>query len=155
MFLLLSSGPIAPILITGPVAIAALLVLWWYYLRLNQPDIPSSRRKLRQSSIAVMVAGIPALLIGLSFTDYRRQTEQFAIAWIGVILLLMVLLAFVMADALNTARLHRQARRRIQQAALADLEASRTNAGSSADTDPDTASVRVADDVPRPDAGEP
>jgi len=116
------NNAIAPITITGPVAIAALLLLWWYYSRLNRPSVPRSQRKLRQASIVVMVTGIPLLLVGTSYLDYRHQQEEFVAVWLSVIVLLLVVVTLVILDTVNSMRLNRKAEHLLKEETIRELE---------------------------------
>ncbi len=115
------TNPIAPISLTGPPAILALLALWWYYNRLNRSDVPRSRRKIRQVSIVVMVVEIALLLVGTSLTDHRLQQERFVWVWLAAIVLLVVVMAIMIVDALNSMLISRRTRREVHQRLMSSL----------------------------------
>jgi peptidoglycan/LPS O-acetylase OafA/YrhL len=120
------NGPIAPISLTGPPAIAALLALWWYYARLNRGDVPPSRRKIRQVSIVIMVLEIPLLLVGTSFLDYRTDQERFVWVWLAAIVLLVLVMWIMVVDAVNSMILGRRKRREIRLKLMQNLQRAET-----------------------------
>jgi hypothetical protein len=116
------NGPIAPISITGPPAIIALLFLWWYYNRLNRADIAPSRRKIRQVSVVLMVLEVPLLLVGTSLADHRLDQEQFVWVWLAAIVLLVLIMWMMLLDALNSLLLSRRDRQAWRTQVIANLK---------------------------------
>ncbi len=116
------NGPIAPISITGPPAIIALLILWWYYNRLNRADIAPSRRKIRQVSVVLMVLEVPLLLVGTSLTDHRQDQEQFVWIWLAAIVLLVLVMWMMLLDALNSLLLNRRDRQAWRTQVIVNLK---------------------------------
>lgn len=116
------NGPIAPISITGPPAIAALLILWWYYNRLNRSDVPRSRRKIRQVSVVILVLMIPLLLIGTSFTDYRLDQERFVWVWLAAIVMLLLVVWLMVVDGINSLIITRRVRLEARDRLRRDLQ---------------------------------
>ena len=93
----------------GP-AILALALVVWYWLRLSAEDVPSSRRRIRRVSLAIIAVTIPLLLTALSVVDPSQQASAYVIVWSLCGLCLMLIVTTAIADAINNLRLHRQAR---------------------------------------------
>jgi uncharacterized membrane protein YbhN (UPF0104 family) len=96
--------------IVVPVAIAAGVVLLWYWRRLGAPSIAASRRWIRRASLAALLGVLPLLAAGLSFVDADRDGPTYVLVWAGALTLLAVVIALAVVDMMNTARLARRER---------------------------------------------
>lgn len=135
--------------VTGPLALAVVGLLAWYWRRLARPDVPATRRRIRRTSIIIMVPTLVALSLGLSAFDGLVQREAYLLSWSAALLLTMVLICTALLDALNNLRLHTQAKQCIVIAAAADVvrEAANTPGEPASNADAQGTSSQSAGDV--------
>ena len=120
---------LAPILSVPP---AAALMLWllWYWRRLGGGDVPESRRRIRRASTAVMLAGLPFLVVALSFLDAKIRPGAWAMTWVLVTFVLGLVVFAAGLDLFNTLRLGRRERvNRIVQDAIERARRRKESAG--------------------------
>jgi peptidoglycan/LPS O-acetylase OafA/YrhL len=112
-----------PAALTIPIALAVAVLILWYWLRLGAADVPVSRRRIRRASMVVMLAGLPVLVVAISYVDYKTQQGPYVIAWLLVLLCLALILLGAAIDVLDTLRLSRLERHRyfLDEAAAAAL----------------------------------
>jgi hypothetical protein len=122
-----------PASLTVALGVAAAALILWYWRRLGAADVPESRRRIRRASLVVMLAGLPVLVWGLSFIDYRTHQAEYVVCWLLVMFLIGLILVATGLDLLNTLRLSRDERRRAildaRAAAWRAQEASRKEGG--------------------------
>jgi undecaprenyl pyrophosphate phosphatase UppP len=100
-----------PAALTVPIAVAAAVLILWYWKRLGAADVPQSRRRIRRASMVVMLAWLPTLVVALSFVDYTTQQARYIISWLLVLLGLGLILLAAAIDVFDTLRLSRLERR--------------------------------------------
>jgi uncharacterized membrane protein SpoIIM required for sporulation len=101
-----------PAAMTIPIAVAVGLLILWYWKRLGADDVPESRRRIRRSSLVVMLIGLPILVRALSFVNYKTQQGQYIVSWLLVLFCLALILIAAAIDVFDTLRLSRQQRQR-------------------------------------------
>jgi len=114
-------GPLVPLAWTAPAAVLIVGVLITYWRRLKPRDVPRSRRRIRRANSMVQFTLTLMLVYALSIADGDRDGARFTVAWIGVLGLVLLTIAFAVADSLNTMRLHRRTQRRLRREAQRDL----------------------------------
>lgn len=129
--------PLAPLVIVGPVAILAMVVVSIHVWHLSAAEIPASRKRIRVTNGVLMMFTLPLLAYAVGVV---RPVEQraFILLWTLVTGLIVVILLLALIDALNNMRLHRAAvrdlRREIAAARLAELMAGGGGGGESGRT---------------------
>jgi uncharacterized membrane protein len=111
--------------ITIPAAAAAIALIAWYWQRLSGPEVPDTRRRLRRTSMAIMVAFIFVSVGAMSFVNQQTNQSQFVVVWSIAISLLLIVVFIAFLDVLNNLRIQRritaqaaaEARARLSQAA--------------------------------------
>jgi hypothetical protein len=103
--ILLAAVHLAPAVSIPPAVILSAVFLW-YWLRLGRPEVPASRRKVRRFSLALMLISLPMFVRALSFVDPAVDKRPYAIAWTAVMLVLLLIMATAIMDAINNLRIH-------------------------------------------------
>ncbi len=121
----MTEGPILPAEICVPIGVGLMLVVaaqragWGHRVR------PRSRRLLRQASGVLSLLALPLLTAGFSLIDPGARPITWTTVWAVAMLLLGAIVLLALLDLLNTARLNREAERRLRRA-LQELEAHRS-----------------------------
>lgn len=118
-------GPLVPLAWTAPAAVIIVGVLIMYWRRLRPRGIPPSRRRIRRANTMVQFTLTLMLVYALSIADGDRRPGQFTAAWIGVVLLILLTIAFAIVDSINTMRLHRRIQKNLRREAFHDLGAAK------------------------------
>ncbi len=106
---------------TVPPSVIVGVWILWYWKRLAELDFPDSRRRIRRSSLLVMLATLPFFVQGMSFVDSARQIDQYILTWLLVMFCTGLVLMMALLDLLNTMRLARRARARRAIKAVSSL----------------------------------
>ncbi len=114
-------GPLVPLAWTAPAAVLIVGVLITYWRRLKPREVPRSRRRIRRANSMVQFTLTLMLVYALSVADGDRDRAGFTVAWLGVLGLVLLTIAFAIVDSLNTMRLHRRTQRRLRSEAQRDL----------------------------------
>lgn len=114
-------GPLVPLSWTAPAAVLIFGVLLLYWRRLRPRDVPRSRRRIRRANTIVHFILTLALVYALSVADGDRDLPRFAVAWIGVLLLLILTISLAILDSVNTMRLHRRVQSRLRREAMEEM----------------------------------
>lgn len=105
------------ITIAGVVAIAIL----WYWVALDKPNVPASRRRIRRTSMVVMLVSLPVFVQSLSFINHQANPSQFVTTWTMLIVLLLLLIFTAIIDAVTTMKLHSEKQIQEMAKAAADM----------------------------------
>jgi hypothetical protein len=97
--------------VSVPAAVAAAVLMMWYWKRIGADDVPESRRRIRRASLAVMLVILPVLVHAVSFADADRAPGTYVAMWTLVLFAIVLILLTVGLDVLNTLRLSRRERR--------------------------------------------
>lgn len=91
-------------------AVAAMVLGWitWYWIRLGQEHVPTSRRTIRRISLAVMTLTLIPLVRGASFVDRAVEPREYVVTWTVALLLILAVIACAALDAINSLRLHQR-----------------------------------------------
>lgn len=114
-------GPLVPLAWTAPAAVIIIGMLIMYWRRLRPRHIPRSRRRIRRANTLVQLTLTLMLVYALSIADGDRRPAQFTVAWIGVVGLVLITIAFAIIDSFNTMRLHRRIQTSLRREAMQDL----------------------------------
>ena len=112
---------ILPWVLTVPIAALIAIAIIWYWLALGKPDVPASRKRIRQTSLIVMLVSLPVLVRALSFVSHQANPSQFVIVWSMLLVLLLLLVITAIADAINTMNIHREQQIKEMARAAADM----------------------------------
>lgn len=110
-----------PWVFTVPIAVLIAIAIIWYWLVLGKPDVPASRKRIRQTSLIVMLVSLPVLVRALSFVSHQANSSQFVIVWSMLLVLLLLLVITAIADAINTINIHRKQQFKEMAKAAADM----------------------------------
>ena len=104
----------------------ALMVLVAIHARATQRSSePASRKRIRGANACLIMLTLPLVAIGFSVVNPRSHPRAWMLVWIAAMALLAMNVALAVLDVLNTARLVRNARRRLNAELLADSAARR------------------------------
>lgn len=103
---MIASVHVSP-LVTLPVALLIVPVLVWYWMHLNRPAVPTSRRRRRRLTIVMLFAGLGLLIAGLSFIDPLVQQVAYITVWSLTLLLMLLIFVAACIDAVWTLRVDR------------------------------------------------
>lgn len=138
MFLLCAVHLHPAISLLAAVAIAIWIV--WYWRRLGMDDVPRSRRKIRRYSLATIALSLVFFVRVLSFIERATQPRQYMVTWSLALLMVMIVIAIALLDALNNLRLlHAYTTADMDQSARELIEAidkRRTSSQASAEHEP-------------------
>lgn len=112
-----ASGPLAPAWLVLPLAAVALLATAAHIIALREAPkgaLPESRRRIRIATGWVIIVAIPLTAYAFGIATPSRA-GNYLLVWMMVVALLGAILVLAMLDALNTARLHRVASRRLRR----------------------------------------
>ncbi|MCL4210759.1 MAG: hypothetical protein HRU76_03740 [Phycisphaeraceae bacterium] len=87
--------------------VIVMLSVAWYWRRLDAPDVPETRRRIRRASMIVMLIATPLFVYGAGFADHRADPQRYAVIWAGAISLLLLVIFAAFIDMLNNLRIHR------------------------------------------------
>ncbi len=107
---------IAPMWISGPLAMLTLVVVAAHLMAMRSADMPESRRRIRTANGWLILITTPVLAIAFSVVS-PANPRRFALVWAVAIALLgfVILMAFV--DMANNLRLANHQRREISRTA--------------------------------------
>ncbi len=106
---------------TVPPSVIVGVWILWYWKRLAELNFPDSRRRIRRSSLLVMLATLPFFVQGMSFVDAAKQGDQYILTWLLVMFCTALVILTALLDLLNTMRLARRARARRATEAVSSL----------------------------------
>lgn len=126
--------------------VIVMLAVAWYWRRLDAPDVPETRRRIRRASMIVMLIAMPLFVYGAGFADHRADPQRYAVIWAGAISLLLLVIFAAFIDMLNNLRIHRaDAARASAMTRAALIEAARGIAAARAGHDPSPTSGPAGD----------
>lgn len=139
---MLLADAIAPAALVTPVAFLALLVLGMHVLSVARSDMPASRRRIRMANGMLMMFTVPLAVYAFGFASPDSgQGREFALAWMLVAGMLVLIIAVALLDVANTFRLHLPERAKMRselRAARESLESAARAARSRASEQPTT-----------------
>lgn len=105
----LAAGSMVPWWVVVPAAGLTMAVVLWHLRGQWRSEVPASRRRIRTANAVFMLVFAPLLAyaVGVVTPD---QTRAFALAWVGVIALLVVIMMLAGLDIVNNLRLFRASR---------------------------------------------
>lgn len=110
-----------PWALTVPIAIVFGIAILWYWIALDKPDVPASRRRIRRASMIVLLVSLPVFVRVLSFISHQSNPSQFVIIWSMLLLLVLLLVITAIADVVNTMKIHREQQLQEMAKAAADM----------------------------------
>jgi hypothetical protein len=105
-----------------PLGVVMMLVVAAHVTVIGETTNPASRRRIRQANGGLMLVLIPLLTAGFSLIDPQRDPRLWVLVWLAALPMLCFVVLFAGLDVLNTWRLLRRRRLKLQ-AELATLEA--------------------------------
>lgn len=107
--------PLLPPWIALPAAGLVMLFIAGHVLAQHRADVPPSRRRIRVASGVLMM--ITAGLLGYGFGVVTpAQPGMFALTWMAILGLLVIIVGVAAMDVVNNLRLHAHARRELRRA---------------------------------------
>jgi len=88
-----------------PIALLLVAVCLWYWKRLDRPDVPESRRRIRRLSLLLVLTALPGLVWCSSLLDHRRDPEAYIVGWLACLMLVGLIVLTAIVDVLDTLRL--------------------------------------------------
>jgi uncharacterized BrkB/YihY/UPF0761 family membrane protein len=111
---------LAPIWITGPMAMLMLVAVAAHLLAMRTADMPESRRRIRTANGWLILITVPVLAIAFSMVS-PRQPRQFTLIWTVAVAMVGMVIAMAVLDVANNLRLARIQRRRFGRSVSAGL----------------------------------
>jgi hypothetical protein len=105
MAVILAAVHLHPLATIAPAVMIAALIAW-HWARTGRADVPSSRRRLRRVSMALMLIALPLFVAGFSFIDGDVDHQRYLINWTIAVALLGLIVFTAVLDVLNNLRLH-------------------------------------------------
>lgn len=111
--LLIAAGPLAPPWAVFPMALITMIIIAGHLRGVARADVPASRRRIRTANgwLMMFLAIALACATGVVSTADKRT---FVLCWMAVAGLTGMVLLLAWADAFNSLRMHRQARRELR-----------------------------------------
>ncbi|MEQ9096674.1 MAG: hypothetical protein RIE32_10465 [Phycisphaerales bacterium] len=103
---------LAPIWISGPLAMVTLVIVAAHLLAMRGADMPESRRRIRTANGWLILITAPVLAIAFSVVS-PANPRRFALVWAVAILLLGLVILMAFVDMANNLRLARHQRRQL------------------------------------------
>lgn len=110
----LGVNAIAPIWVSGPLAMLTLLVVAAHLMAMRGAAMPESRRRIRTANGWLILITAPMLAIAFSVVS-PQQPRQFALAWAVAMLLLTMVIIMAVVDMVNNMRLARLNRQKLRR----------------------------------------
>lgn len=110
-----------PWALTIPIAAVLAFAILWYWIALDNQNVPGSRRRIRRASMVVMLVSLPVFVRALSFISHQSNPSQFVIIWSMLLVLLLLLVITAFADVVNTMNMHREQQIKEMAKAAADM----------------------------------
>ena len=123
----LSGEPIAPAWVVLPLALLTMVVLAGHAEALRVAPMPASRRAIRRANAWVMLFLTPMLAMAFGIASPARPA-LFAMSWTACVLLLLAVILLAAVDSLNTLRIHRADKARLEERFAETLRQSRERA---------------------------
>jgi len=146
---LLANSGILPAWFVVPAASIVMIVLAGSITATRRHVTPASRRRIRIANGWVMLLTTPLTAAGFSLIDSQTQPRLFVQVWVLVIGLLAIVIGLALLDMLNTARLARRTRRRLQLS----MRLSAAVASSACDSSGDKPDLQLTGERRRRDGG--
>ncbi len=89
---------------------------------------PASRKRIRGANACLIMLTLPLVAAGFSVVNPRTHPRAWMLVWSAAMALLAMNVSLALLDVLNTARLVRSARRRLNAELLAESAAGRDDA---------------------------
>jgi O-antigen/teichoic acid export membrane protein len=112
-----------PLAVAAPAAIALAILAIAYWRRLESPDVPETRRRIRRFSLLLALVLLPALVWSSSLVDHRADPAAYIGGWLACFAILALIVLVAVVDALHSFVLYRREWRRHRER-LADAFAS-------------------------------
>ena len=123
-------NPIAPIWITGPLAMVTLVVVAAHLIAVRGAAMPESRRRIRTANGWLILVTVPVLAVAFSVVGPGRP-RWFALAWAVAMLLIALVIVMAFVDMANNVRLARENRAQLQRSLGKQLRSSVAKGGES------------------------
>lgn len=118
-------GPIAPAWAILPIGFIALVVIGIHVLAVMRSEMPPSRKRIRTANGLLMMFATPLLAFAFSMVDPSTQPKLFAMSWLLVVSLLVLIFGLACFDILNNIRIYRAEQREVRREAAAAREKER------------------------------
>lgn len=115
-----------PVAIAAPVAGVLAILAIGYWRRLESPEIPEARRRIRRFSLLLALVLLPALVWSSSLVDHRADPAAYVGGWLACFAILAMIVLVAVVDALHSLLQHRREWRRHRERFAESLERDRT-----------------------------
>ena len=115
-----------PVAIAAPVAGVLAILAIAYWRRLEAPEVPEARRRIRRFSLLLTLVLLPALVWSSSLVDHRADPAAYVGGWLACFAILAMIVLVAVVDALHSLLLHRREWRRHRERFADALEAERS-----------------------------
>lgn len=111
--------PIIPPLLALGAALAMMILVALHARRTARSNEPASRKRIRGANACLIMLTLPLVAIGFSAVNPRTHPRAWLLVWVAAMSLLAMNVALALLDMVNTMRLLRAAKRRLNQELLA------------------------------------
>ncbi len=101
-----------PVAVAVPVAGVLAILAIGYWRRLEAPEVPEARRRIRRFSLLLVLVLLPALVWSSSLVDHRADPAAYVGGWLACFAILAMIVLVAMVDALHSLLHHRREWRR-------------------------------------------
>lgn len=126
MTLLLETDLPVAVAVPAAAALAALAIAYWR--RLDAPEVPEPRRRIRRFSLLLCLVLLPALVWSSSLVDHRADPAGYVGGWLACFAILALVVLVAIVDAWLSLALHRREWRRHRESLSRALRRGRGDA---------------------------
>lgn len=98
-----------------PIAGGVMALLALHLASLKRTPHPPSRRRIRSANALIMLAIVPLFAVGVSLISAQRNPRLWLLLWLAVISLVWMSVMLALLDMVNTLRMARVRRRKLQR----------------------------------------
>ncbi|MGA1392287.1 MAG: DUF4231 domain-containing protein [Phycisphaerales bacterium] len=116
-----------PFAIAAPLAILMAVLAIAYWRRLEAPDVPEARRRIRRLSLLLSLVLLPALVWSSSLVDHRADPAGYIGGWLACFAILAMIVLVSVVDAFHSLIHHRREWRRHRDGFAEAIESERVS----------------------------
>ena len=116
-----------PVAVAVPIAGVLAILAIAYWRRLESPEVPEARRRIRRFSLLLAIVLLPALVWSSSLVDHRADPAAYVGGWLACFAILAIIVLVAVVDAACSLAHHRREWRRHRERFTDAIEAERSD----------------------------